>query len=90
MQEKLEKTISLITMLAIHGFHLEFFFLRKLNFKEMQFQIILFPFRKDVILKRRTQVKTILIGSMPSLLKIFLSIPFKNYPGLDHQIVTCS
>ena len=47
----------------------------------MQFRTILFPYKKCVT-EKRTSVKTLLIGSMPSLLTVFLSIPFNKLPWM--------
>ena len=43
----------------------------------MQFWTILFSY-KTCLTEKRTLVKTLLIGSMPYLLTVLLSIPFKN------------
>ena len=51
MQEKLEKTISSKTMLAIHGFQSENIFLRKFYLKKCNSKSFCF-LRKGVILKR--------------------------------------
>ena len=45
----------------------------------MQFRTLLFPCKKCVT-EKITKVKTLLIGSMSSLLTVFLSIPFDKLP----------
>ena len=57
-------------MLAIYGLHSESIFGKKIQ-KKMQFLTILFPY-KMCVTEKRTKVKTPIIGSMPTLLTLYL------------------
>ena len=60
------------------GYHIDIFWNFFIN-KNLQFWTILLCYRKCVT-EKITYVKTLSIGSMPSPLTVFLSIPFNKLP----------
>ena len=66
-------------MLAIYGFHSEFFFRKRIILKKLQFGTILFPYKKCVT-EKRTYVNKL---KFPLFLWLSCQYPLINYPGVD-------
>ena len=71
------------TMLATYGLHLENIFCKKFYIKKCNSEPFCFLIKSVLCTEKRTQGKTLLIGSMPSLLTNQMTIPFNKLPCLD-------